>query len=59
MPKFTAQVKRVKTGKSYADPQVEITLLVEGFPPSFYDVIADLTKISLLEQNDVELEYKK
>ena len=59
MPKFKAQIKRVQTGKSYADPQVTITLLVEGFPPSFYDVIADLTKKSLLEQNEIELEYEK
>ena len=57
MPKFKALVKKVDTGKSYADPRAVVTLVME------YDinkkVIHDLTDKSLDEDNVMEFEYYK
>jgi hypothetical protein len=55
MPKFKALVKKVDSGKSYADSRVVVTLVME------YDinknVVHDLTDKSLEEDNMMEFEY--
>jgi len=56
MPKFTVQVKRVKAGKSYADPQVEYTFIQEGIID--LEIVNHFTNLSLDENNYIELEYK-
>lgn len=60
MPKFTAQVKKVDIGKSFADPQAKITLLIEGIADNkgLYNAVAYFMDKALQENNYVELEYK-
>ena len=53
MPKFTAEVKKVTTGKIYADPDCKIELRISDI-----EAIAYLSLLSLQENNLIDLEYR-
>jgi hypothetical protein len=57
MPKFKALVKKVDSGKSYADSRVVVTLVMEYNINK--NVVHDLTDKSLEEDNVMEFEYHK